>query len=88
MACNWDTPTVYILEKSWYDKPYCRCSSSVEHQLPKLRRRVRFPSSALVFLEAEVCKIKASTDFLKVKKGTRGTEEMRRMVLLIEGDFY
>ena len=25
----------------------CRCSSSVEHQLPKLRRRVRFPSSAL-----------------------------------------
>ena len=27
---------------------YCRCSSSVEHQLPKLRRRVRFPSSALI----------------------------------------
>ena len=25
---------------------YCRCSSSVEHQLPKLRRRVRFPLSA------------------------------------------
>ena len=25
----------------------CRCSSSVEHQLPKLGRRVRFPSSAL-----------------------------------------
>lgn len=24
-----------------------RCSSSVEHQLPKLGRRVRFPSSAL-----------------------------------------
>ena len=24
-----------------------RCSSSVEYQLPKLRRRVRFPSSAL-----------------------------------------
>ena len=23
-----------------------RCSSSVEYQLPKLRRRVRFPSSA------------------------------------------
>ena len=38
--------TVYIFNKSWYDKPYCRCSSSVEHQLPKLRRRVRFPSSA------------------------------------------
>ena len=27
----------------------CRCSSLVEHQLPKLRRRVRFPSSALFY---------------------------------------
>ena len=52
--------TVYIFNKSWYDKPYCRCSSSVEHQLPKLRRRVRFPSSALIFLDAEACQIKAS----------------------------
>ena len=25
----------------------CRCSSSVEHQLPKLGRRVRFPLSAV-----------------------------------------
>ena len=25
----------------------CRCSSSVEYKLPKLRRRVRFPSSAV-----------------------------------------
>ena len=30
----------------------CRCSSSVELQLPKLARRVRFPSSALEEPEA------------------------------------
>ena len=30
--------------------PSRRCSSSVEHQLPKLGRRVRLPSSAYIFL--------------------------------------
>ena len=41
---------LYNRPKGYYNKyvadALCRCSSLVEHQLPKLRRRVRFPSSA------------------------------------------
>ena len=41
----------------------CRCSSSVEHQLPKLGRRVRFPSSASDF-PREDCEDSSFGDFL------------------------
>src|SRR5437764_14593325 len=38
-------------EGSWYSARSCGCSSEAEHQLPKLRTRVRFSSPALVLGE-------------------------------------
>ena len=42
-----------ILGKYGIISVLCRCSSSVEHQLPKLGRRVRFPSSAFKALRVQ-----------------------------------
>ena len=45
----------------------CRCSSSVEHQLPKLGRRVRLPSSASDF-PREDCEDSSFGDFFGLRK--------------------
>ena len=42
-----DICVITLNQLAWYDREgFGGCSSVVEHQLPKLRMRVRFPSSA------------------------------------------
>ena len=44
----------------------CRCSLMVEHQLPKLNVRVRFPPSAPFF---EICKSSSKAYFFCILQG-------------------
>ena len=64
-----------ILDEQRYNltRTECRCSSSVEHQLPKLGRRVRFPSSAWNFLPEDAADAVFPGDFLS-RPGKRVTK--------------